>query len=242
MSDSMSDMIREFDRLTSPTEVTDQEPDWRYEMILHLTAEWVTESRVAVLNMLQALRSDYVRRSGGIGAGPDEVILGGERAPAAKKNHHAYEGGWSAHCLEMWLLWRQLFEGQYRETEDLNNGRVWIGILLHDLHKINRTFRLTSEDPWEVEYADDLPSNELLSWGQKTLFTAQFYGVRLDVLQYNALLGSEGGYSRLHPPGSSVLSKILYLLDEMSGNVLDRKRQGMPISGHKGRPMADWRD
>jgi hypothetical protein len=152
----------------------------------------------------------------------ETTLLGWRRAPAAKGNHHAHEGGLVEHLLEMWSFWADIQDRAYSPSY-VTPERIWKGILLHDVHKAHRTFKLLSTDPWEVDYAHDL-TDQLLPETAKNLWLANQAGLRLDLEQTHALILAHGGYSELKPKQQSVLAKTLYLLDEFSGNVADRVR------------------
>lgn len=146
--------------------------------------------------------------------------LGFYRAPAAKGNHHAYEGGLVQHLLEMWDLWGRL-KPQLNAPPFVSDERVLKAIILHDLHKAHRTYELVSSEPWEVRYgADD--TDMLMGADVKSLWLAQRAGVTLDPEQINALLWAEGGFSNIRPKWCTVLAKVCYALDELSGNGLAR--------------------
>lgn len=150
-------------------------------------------------------------------------LLGFRRAPAAKRNHHAYEGGLVAHLLEMWALWQNL-RPQLNCPPYVSDERVLKGILLHDLHKAHRTYELTTAEPWEVKYCDD-ETDMLMTADVKSLWLAHQAGISLDPEQINALLWAEGGFAKIRPKWSSVLAKVCYTLDELSGNGMARVRQ-----------------
>lgn len=153
---------------------------------------------------------------------PQQILLGMKRAPAARGNHHDFEGGLVYYLLEMWETWKNwkgnfdLIQGDY-----INDNRVLQGILNHDIHKAYRYYRLRSEHPWEVEFALD-ESDKMVIENVKSIQVLNWHGIILDDQQMNALLWSEGGFSKTQPRTCSVLAKLLYLLDEFSGNVLGR--------------------
>lgn len=157
-----------------------------------------------------------------------ETILGMTRAPAAKGNHHDVEGGLVIHLLEMWKVWEALrpltFNAPY-----ITDERVIKAIIAHDLHKAHNTFRLISEDPWQVEYADQ-DDDQLVGSDIKSIMIMQAYGIHLDHEQMNALINAEGGYSKIKTRWQSSLSKLCYCLDELSGNVIERNRKGTVLS------------
>lgn len=171
-----------------------------------------------ILLMLDALAPDLPCDGG--------PLLGFINAPAAKRNHHAYQGGLVIHLLEMWEIWKDRFKQDFPRLGDVTDDRILEGIIYHDLHKAYRTFRLASLDPWKVDYLRDDPDNESMTWEAKTIWLLMGHGIKLDVEQYNALLWSEGGWAKTQPRWCSVLAKVLYLMDEYSGNVLSRIQDG----------------
>lgn len=197
----------------------DYEPHLGFNSLMDLASTYTDAGHT---NMLSQLAWDFVEPDG-------RTLLGARRAPAAKRNHHAFEGGWCYHILEMWSLWSTLKENPVigRPHPDLNDERVFKAILYHDLHKIHRTYRLLSLDPWITEYANEDPTERMMTWSTKSLWLLNKYKIELDPVQYNALLWSEGGWSE-HArklKGGSVLAKVAYLLDELSGNVIGRIEQ-----------------
>lgn len=148
------------------------------------------------------------------------TFLGFRRTPAARGNHHDYEGGLVYHLLEMWSIWQHLRPGIER-NRFINDERVLKAIINHDLHKAYKTFLLRSQSPWSVEYADD-STDMLMTSDVKSIWLLSNYGIKLDPEQMNALLLAEGGYAKIRPRWSTVLSKLCYTLDELSGNVIAR--------------------
>lgn len=173
-------------------------------------------NRTAYLEMTSALIPD--QQDG------ETTYLGLRRAPAAKGNHHDHEGGLLHHYLEMWELWI-LLARRVESSPELNNERILAAIINHDLHKAYRTFVLKEADPWQTEYGTD-QSDRMMTWETKTIWLLGKHGVQLDELQMNALLWSEGGWAKIQPKWYSVLAKLAYLLDELSGNVLARIEKG----------------
>lgn len=151
-------------------------------------------------------------------------MLGLARAPAAKRNHHNQEGGLLRHYAEMWEWWTVL-RNKLPRDETLSDERVLCAIINHDIHKAYKTFRLVNLSPWETEYSNDT-SERLMTWEAKSIWLLMKYGVQMDELQMNAFLWSEGGWSKTQPSWSSVLARVAYLLDELSGNVQERLRKG----------------
>lgn len=148
--------------------------------------------------------------------------LGAKSAPAAKGNHHAREHGLIEHLLEMWNFWCDV---PVPDTDLVNSESVWRGILLHDLHKAYKTFVLPRLGFWDVEYGDHY-SDGLLNDELKSIWLAQQHGIRLSAMDMNVIVNSHGGYSKIRTKHQPMLAKMVYLLDEMSGNVVERGRMG----------------
>ena len=201
--------------------VTQPNVDAQWDQLRVLIDSFLTVDSHLHLNLLDALAPD--RKDG------FTLYLGMKRAPAASGHHHAREGGLVQHMLEMWQVWMEqsgLIAAAAGESEGtLTHERVLKFILYHDLHKAFCTYVLLSDDPWKVEYGKH-ESDTMLTNDTKTLWILQEHGIILDIIQMNAILLAEGGYSKIRPRKTSVLAKVGYLLDEMSGNVIDRVNQG----------------
>jgi len=119
---------------------------------------------------------------------------------------------------------RELFPEHPSLTDEL----ILKYCLHHDLHKTYRTYELVSEDPWEVKYDYDQPSERAMPWSVKSVWILMQNGITLDPHQMNALMREGGGWSeqQMDRKGDSVLAKLGYLLDELSGNVLGRIEKG----------------
>lgn len=190
-----------------------------------------------ILSMLDDLQSDET----------DNGLLyaGFENAPAAVGNHHACKGGLVAHYLEMWNIWQGI-KGTLLSTilftysdpvighSRINDSDILIGILIHDLHKARFTFRYTTDEDRskdkknlnrEFVYGSH-PSNTMLTNNQKTAHILTHYSVDLDLVLLNCLYNSEGGFASERPKDTSILAKIVYVLDELSSNVSDRLSSG----------------
>lgn len=152
-------------------------------------------------------------------------LLGMRRAPGSKNRHHNEEGGLVLHLLQMYAAWEHMREHIKNTTNGhplLTDSNVWLAILHHDLNKVWR-YQLTDYATWTVDYFDNSRS-KLLGGDQTSLSILMQYGITLTPLLHNALICAEGGYSALRPRAETVLSKVVYLLDEMSANVIDRLR------------------
>jgi len=205
-----------------------RDPEENFNELTSLVTTVIGGKRAdSIVKMMQELALDE----------PDNTRLGRGQmfgfinAPAAKRNHHAYRGGLVIHLLEMWTIWTHRFREDFDQTTAVNDKRILEGIIFHDLHKAYRTFRSVEFQPhvslpWGAEYVKGDPDNESLTWETKTLWLLQWHEIALDNQQYNALLWSEGGWSPMNrekrQPWTSVLAKVLYLMDEYSGNVLSR--------------------
>ena len=183
--------------------------------------------------MLEALEEDVETDEG--------LYLGFRRAPAAMRVHHTFEGGLVQHLLEMWDIWQSwttVRSAVLESKADITDDRVLRAIINHDIHKAYKTYLLVAENPWQVKYGKDR-SDQLLTQAQKTLWLLNRHHIELDEVQMNALVLAEGGYSTLgHPRWTSILAKVCYLLDETSGNVLSRLRDGK-LLGHNEAPRSE---
>lgn len=170
-----------------------------------------------------------------------KLLLGALRAPAAKGNHHAHEGGWCFHILELWWVWDNYLRAMTREGQGpdspIADEVILKGIINHDLHKTWRTYELLETDPWKTQYAEDLTDkllgNNLRSprGTHKNLFMLQQHGIKLTMEDYNVILNAEGGWSETQTYWCTVAAKMAYLLDECSGNILGRISTGR-LLGH----------
>jgi len=163
----------------------------------------------------------------------DAYYLGFKRAPAAKKNHHAEEGGLVKHYLEMWyeyVLIKDAFESTYSRLKNtigtFNEADVLKGIINHDLHKAHHTYRLITEKPWQTEYGRN-ETEDYSTDNMKTLWLLGRSAIILTPLDINVLCWSEGGFAaHPRPRERTALATFVYLLDELSGNVCARIREG----------------
>ena len=177
------------------------------------------------LNMILGLRYDRVYH-------PSDVLLGLRRAPAATRRHHSREGGLVEHYLEMWgayLVMKPMFfkDGSpWNEAE--TDRRVLKGVINHDLHKAYHYYRLVSEDPWKTEYSKS-DTRTLVTDNHATLFILEKWGIKMDLIDRNILLNSEGGWCEVETKEVASIAKLVYLLDDLSGNVLDRLKTGHHI-------------
>lgn len=169
------------------------------------------------LTLISFLRADRVDATG-------TVYLGLNRAPAASGNHHAYEGGLVIHLLEMWdfhLQLRDLFVPRF------DDGRVLAAIIHHDLEKAYYTF-VQGAYGEPIKYGTHTTS-QLMTGDVKSLHILMNAGILLDEEMTNALLMAHGGYTDHPPRMTTPFAKYIYLLDEMSGNVKERLRNGVPM-------------
>jgi len=157
----------------------------------------------------------------------ESCYLGAYRAPASPSTlpvHHDFEGGWCCHLLEMWEIWGIWREGWINGVH-VTDALILKGIINHDLNKVYYHYILTSVDPWRTEYGKN-PTNRLLTNDLKCIWILNDHGICLNLEMIHAVINAEGGYSKTKTPATSVLAKILYLLDEASGNVMARIDQG----------------
>lgn len=159
------------------------------------------------------------------------TYLGLMEAPAAKGNHHAYRGGLANHLLQMWdTYWSLKGNGILPPGDPLiTDANVLKGILIHDLHKAWATFIEDSGVDTGLNYGKH-PSNSMLTNDQKSMYIINRAGVKLDLVLSNVLYCSEGGWAKSPPRWCSTLAKLIYLLDEWSGNVASRIEAGTYIN------------
>jgi len=172
-----------------------------------------------------------------------KTLLGLERAPAAKANHHDREGGLIEHMFEMYdcfIAMRRLIEdhslahgmSKAHFDKEFSAERAWRAILNHDIEKAYLTFEeiRTPNGPelptWKVEYCRNHPLNKLLRGDHKSLWILGQHGIILDEFMMNTLFWAHGGFSEVQMEDVTCFGKLMYLVDEMSGNVLERCRKG----------------
>jgi len=166
----------------------------------------------AYTNLLEGLRHN----TGG--------LLGFERAPAARMNHHDFEGGLVYHLLDMWDVWQWLRPITYAEGH-VDDPNIIQAIINHDLHKAHRYYAQVSRSPWKTKFAKDHTGFNMPDHA-KSMWILNQYGVVLSELQMNTLCWAEGGFAKEWPEWTSVLAKVAYMLDELSGNVRSRIETG----------------
>lgn len=170
--------------------------------------------KLRYLQMFQELRMESYDKGA--------ALLGLERAPAATRHHHAYEGGLLSHYLEMWETWLDWSSPQLATVDrHFCNQEVFKAIVHHDLHKAWRYYELESEDPWKVVYSKN-HTQQIFSRLTKTLWLLQHYGIKLDMEQYHTLTVTEGGWAEIKTKTITPFAKFIYLLDEYSANILGR--------------------
>lgn len=196
----------------------------RWQSLLGLTGKLVDPAhRCQWVHLLCSLRNDRILADG-------THLLGMQRAPAASRNHHALEGGLVEHLLQMWSVWtnfRQFIVWGHEPS--LCDSVIWQQILLHDLEKADYCFTLVSASPWKVEYYKD-PKRLLSSDFLRPVEICGRFGIQLSSLQLNALANAHGGYSSTRQKAVPVMAKIVYLLDEWSGNVLEPLHRKDPLN------------
>lgn len=203
-----------------------QELDKQWDELIHITRTTIDQYRPQYEELLRGVCVDRATPKG-------EAILGLYRAPASKDRHHAFEGGLVAHLLEMWNCWHTWRSTILRIARGcpITDQLVWRAILHHDLNKVWRYKEITKDkdgDPvykWTVEYteANEDARAHLLPDVYKSLSILTDYAIPVSPLLMNALITSEGGFSSgPRPKTETVFAKLVYLLDEMSANVLNR--------------------
>lgn len=186
------------------------------------------------LRMMNSLRDDELVAEDG------RTYLGLLRAPAAKRNHHATEGGLVRHLLEMWDIYKAWCTHWplAEQSPHINDERVLCAILNHDIHKAYRTFYQLDSPEWAVEYGyrnKEKPelTDGLMTESVKSMWILSQYGITPDAEQMNALCLSHGGFSEIVPKRCTPLAKLMYLIDEFSGNVLEPIRQKDFLDDHR---------
>lgn len=208
-------------------QLTESELQLQFGQLIDLVSQTLPHSKACEYNaMLQSLKRDPIDNTDAF------YLLGMLRAPAAKGNHHAFEGGMVYHYLEMWEAWLGMRGGVVGRDEQVTDERILCGIINHDLHKAWRTYQLLSREPWMCQYAADW-TDKLLEISLrapdgviKSLYILQRNRVSLDEIDYNVILNAGGGFSRTQTYWCSVVAKLCYLLDELSGNVIGRQAAG----------------
>ncbi len=225
--------------IADPTRVNLVACDQQYLRLCALVSSKIQNSELAVrlVGMLDSIAGTKKDSNGNLYAG---MLL----APASVAHHHSYTGGLVSHILEMWEIYQ---ESPYLHGADMLKAQVTtesilLGIIVHDLHKAVYNYRICTKEEFEksgriVAYSDHM-SVKHLNPDQRTMAVLAEHGIALPVLQLNALFSSEGGYAKNPPQSISVLAKTLYLLDDMSANVVDCARTGT-IYGYKVDPTND---
>lgn len=160
----------------------------------------------------------------------DKLCPGFICAPASYSAHHSEPGGLVTHCLQMWEL-SEVLRTNVPAFQVLNAQTLLAGIIFHDLHKASYNYIFVSDAEFEknpnqhFKYHDGMIT-KILQKSQRSYQIIIENGILLTLEQANALFGSEGGWAESPPKATSVLSKFLYLLDELSANVFDRIIKG----------------
>jgi hypothetical protein len=161
--------------------------------------------------------------------GKEPIVVqytGLRNSPAASGNHHNYKGGLIIHMLQMWEAW-DMIRSNYMELSNpdlcMTDDVILRAILHHDLHKANATFcyGYETKDLGKIVYGMN-PHTHLLSSDAQTLFLLNHYKVEVPAVLFHIHSLAEGGWSKNPPNDCTVTAKLCYLLDEFSGNVLER--------------------
>lgn len=164
-------------------------------------------------------------------AGSD-LLAGLVDAPAGKRYHHSERHGLIAHLADMLRMWSVMSntEGhtfnKLRENLPHADHYMTTGILVHDLHKASQFYTMTAKqvdsetvfEEVEHTYLFDYykPKGVNLDNDQRTLSLLLMGNVPIDELLLQMVFNAEGGYAKHRANSVHVLSKALYLLDEMS--------------------------
>lgn len=190
------------------------------------------DERSAVVSMLNSLKFDCTV----LERGNSKVYLGMRDAPASKGFHHAYKGGLVQHYLEMLSAWETLGGWIVKQLGDVSkpveeqpfdftHWMVLQGVVFHDLHKAHLTYVEDPASPSGLNYGNHA-SDLALTADQKTCYLLSKHGIQPTWQVLNALYNSEGGYAKNPPKTASSFAKLLYVLDELSANVVSRLREG----------------
>lgn len=159
--------------------------------------------------------------------------LGLIEAPAGVGMHHAYIGGLVTHYLEMWAFYinnESPFKGIQYE------GDVLRAIILHDLHKAHYCFTVKGMLPDgctpNIEYGEYL-GTRAVSANMRSLHIALSAGGKVNDLVLNSLCNAEGGWAKDPSRLVSSFAKYIYLLDEISSNVIATENERITERGKK---------
>ncbi len=169
------------------------------------------------------------------------IYPGLKNAPAGVFNHHSYEGGLVEHLLEMWdthvKIYKVLELGVIDTNIHLRSDEILEVIIIHDLHKGYCYYRYPTfkedqdfiQSPTTTGYfkRSNLDHVKMAGDNGVSFWMCQLAGFKLSSLKsLNAILCSEGGYAKSPPEWQTVLAKYVYILDEISSNVLSRLTEG----------------
>lgn len=188
-------------------------PSENFSTLLNLVDTTIPEpTRFKLLAMFESLKDDRESPNG-------KTYMGLMNAPASAAAHHDYKGGLVKHYLEMYGFARQLNSSFGFAEKD-----VLLAIIAHDIHKASYNYEYTDAEKTKFTYSSH-PVYDLLTKNQRSFMLFAEHGIVLDLYQANALFSSEGGYNKEAPKMNTPFSKFIYLLDELSANVLNRIEQ-----------------
>ncbi len=154
------------------------------------------------------------------------------KAPAASGHHHDYTGGLVIHMLQMlehWNLVSSYYPQIYKsEGFDLDDQTALRAVLHHNLHKAFMTF-VWDAKKCSYRYGQN-PHVNSLSTDAQSLWLLNRHQIPLSPHLMSIHSVAEGGWSKNPGKDSSVMAKICYLLDEFSGNVIERIISGKNLS------------
>lgn len=115
------------------------------------------------------------------------------------------------------------------ERANVTDRNVILGILLHDFHKgfcfeLNMNYdenKPHSRDNTQYRYVESV-LHQTTTCVQQSLYFWQQMGMPMDAVLMSTFAHNEGGWSEFKAKNNTVLGKICYLLDELSGNVEGR--------------------
>jgi 3'-5' exoribonuclease len=111
-----------------------------------LTGQQVNELFETLRRILTGLSNDALRQLAGAYLADEQLVDKLQRAPAAMKNHHAYQGGLLEHIVSLLELVQRVAPHYAELDEDL----LLMGAFLHDLAKVDELIYDT-----ELGYSDE---------------------------------------------------------------------------------------
>lgn len=182
---------------------------------LHAASAESMETLVCLLNIASPClrpvlesRLNFVESDAGLS-------LGVLHAPASVRRHHSVVGGLLNHYLEMWVLHCKLSSCDFMYEVHDKDREIMDAIIIHDLHKIDNIYMYEATNRFSYNKSAEsllLPQNyRTIRLMPKELQTP---------LMLNVIACAEGGWAKDPAQYASPLAKYIYLLDDMSANVV----------------------